>query len=79
VGWAGNVARMGEQLNVLKMLVGNLEGKRPLGRRRRRWLLNIKMDLREISWGDVHWIELAQDRDKWERALVTTVMSLRVP
>jgi hypothetical protein len=54
------------------------EGKRPLGRRRRRWEDNIKIDLREIGWDVMDWIDLAQDRDQW-RALVNTVMNLRVP
>jgi hypothetical protein len=58
--------------------VGKPEGKRPLGRTRRRWEDNIRMDLREIGWGGVDWIDLAQDRDQW-RALVNTVMNLRVP
>jgi hypothetical protein len=54
------------------------EGKRPLGRPRRRWVDNIKMEFREIGWDDMDWIDLAQDRDRW-RALVNTVMNLRVP
>jgi hypothetical protein len=58
--------------------VGNPEGKRPLGRPRRRWVDNIKMDLREIGWDGADWIDLAQDRDQW-RALVRAVMNLRVP
>jgi hypothetical protein len=57
--------------------VGKLEEKRPLGRRRRRWVDSIKMDLREIGWEGMDWIDLAQDRDQW-RALVNTVMNLRV-
>jgi hypothetical protein len=60
------------------ILVGNPEGKRPLGRPRRKWVGNIKMDLREIGWNDRDWIDLAQDRDKW-RALVKAAMNLRVP
>jgi hypothetical protein len=59
-------------------LVGNPEGRRPLGRPRRRWLDNIKMDLSDIEWGGMDWIDLAQDRDQWT-ALVNTVMNLRVP
>jgi hypothetical protein len=59
-------------------LVGKPEGRRPLGRPRRRWEDNIKMDLKEIRFGDVDWIDLAQDKDRW-RALVNTVMSLRFP
>jgi hypothetical protein len=58
--------------------VGKPEGKRPLGRRRRKWEDNIRMDLREIGWGGMDWIDLAQDRVQW-RALVSTVMNLRVP
>jgi hypothetical protein len=76
--WAGNVARMGETRNTYRILVGKPDGKRPLGRPRRRWVDNIKMDLREIGWDGRDWIELAQDRDQW-RALVNTVMNLRVP
>jgi hypothetical protein len=75
--WAGHVARMGEKRNVYRILVGKPEGKRPLGRARRRWEDNIKMDLREIGWGGMDWIELAQDRNQW-RALVNMVMNLRV-
>jgi hypothetical protein len=69
---------MGETRNSYRILVGKLEGKRPLGRPRRRWVDNIKMDLGDIGWGGRDWIELAQDRDQW-RALVNTVMNLRVP
>jgi hypothetical protein len=76
--WAGNVARMGEVRGAYNILVGRPEGRRPLGRPRRRWVDNIKMGLREIWFGDVNWINLAQDRDRW-RALVNTVMNLRVP
>jgi hypothetical protein len=60
------------------MLVGKLEGKRPLGRPRRRWVDDIKMDLREIGWDGMDWINLAEDRDQW-RALVKTVTNPRVP
>jgi hypothetical protein len=69
---------MGEKKNAYRLLVGKPEGKRPLGRPRRIWVDNIKMDLLEIGWGSVDWIGLAQDRDKW-RALVNAVMKLRVP
>jgi hypothetical protein len=69
---------MGEKRNVCRLMVGKPEGKRPLGRLRRRWIDNIKIDLLEIGWGDVDWIGFAEDRDKW-RALVNTVMNLRVP
>jgi hypothetical protein len=75
---AGHVARMGETRNAYRILVGKTEGKRPLGRPRRRWVDNIKMDLRKIGWDGRDWIELAQDRDQW-RALVNMVMNLRVP
>jgi proteasome lid subunit RPN8/RPN11 len=78
VRWAGHVARMGEKRNVCGILVGKTEGKRPLRRRRRRWVDNIKIDHREIGWDNMDWIDLAQDRDQW-RALVNTVMSLGVP
>jgi hypothetical protein len=68
----------GEKKNAYTILVGKPEGKRPLGRQRSRWVDNIKMDLREIGWGGVDLIYLAQDRDQW-RALLNTVMNLRVP
>jgi hypothetical protein len=76
--WAGHGARMGEKRNVYRLLVGKPEGKRPLGRPRRRWMDNIKMDLLEIGLNVVDWIGLAQDRYMW-RALVNSVMNLRVP
>jgi hypothetical protein len=69
---------MGERRGAYRALVEKPEGRRALGRPRRRWEDNIKMDLREVGWGGVHWIDLAQDRDRW-RALVYTVMNLRVP
>jgi hypothetical protein len=69
---------MGEKRDAYRILVGKPEGKRPLGRPRRRWADSIKMDLREIVRGGMYWIHLAQDRDQW-RALVNTVMNLRVP
>jgi hypothetical protein len=72
------VARMGEKRNVYRLLVGKPGGKRPLGRPRRRWIDNIKMDLLEIGVNVVDWIGLAQDRYSW-RALVNSVMNLRVP
>jgi hypothetical protein len=75
--WAGHVARMGEGRGAYRVLVGRPEGKRPLGRRRRRWEDNIKMDLREIGIDGVNWVRLAQDRVQW-RAFVNTVMNLRV-
>ena len=75
--WAGHVARMGEGRVVHRGLVGKPEGRRPLGRPRRRWEDNIKMDLQEVG-GVGDWMELAQDRDGW-RALVNKVMNFRVP
>jgi hypothetical protein len=69
---------MGANRNACRILLGKPEGKRPLGRPRRRWVENIKMDLREIGWDGIEWIYLAQDRDQW-RALVNTIMNLRVP
>jgi hypothetical protein len=75
--WAGHVARMGEKRNVYRLLVGTPEGNRPLGRPRRRWIDNIKVDLLEIEVNVVYWIGLPQDRHRW-RALVNSVMNLRV-
>jgi hypothetical protein len=75
--WAGHVALMGEERNVYKLLMGKPEGKVQLGRPRLRWDDGIRMDLREIGWGSVDWIQLAQDRDRW-RAVVNTVMNLLV-
>jgi hypothetical protein len=68
----------GEKTNAYRTLVGNPAGKRPLGRPRHRWVDNIKMDLREIEWDGMGWIDLAQDRGQW-RALVKAVRNLRVP
>jgi hypothetical protein len=76
--WVGQVARMREKRNAYRLLVGKLEGKRPLGRPRRRWVDNIRMDFGEMGWGDVDWIGLAQDRNRW-RAHVNSVLNLRVP
>jgi hypothetical protein len=73
--WAGHVARMGDMGNTYRILVEKPEEKRPLGRPRRRCVDNIKMDLREIGWGGMDWIDSVQDRDQW-RALVYTVMKL---
>jgi hypothetical protein len=69
---------MGEKRNAYRILVGKPEGKKPLGKPKRRWEDNIKINLREIGWGGMDWIDLAEDRDLW-RALVNTVMNLRVP
>jgi hypothetical protein len=68
----------GEKSNAYRILVGNPEGKRPLGRPRRRWMDNIKMEHREMVWDGLDFSDLAQDRDRW-RVLVNTVMNLRVP
>jgi hypothetical protein len=76
--WPGLVARMGEGRGVHRVLVGKPEGKRTLGRPRRRWEDNFKMDLQEAGGGYGDWMELAQDRDRW-RALVSAVMNFRVP
>jgi hypothetical protein len=75
--WAGHVARMGEERKMYKVLVGKPEGKRPLGRPKRRWEDGVRMDLREIGLVSVDWIRLAQERDRW-RAVVSAVMNLRV-
>jgi hypothetical protein len=69
---------MGETRNAYRILVGKPEGKRPLGRPRRRLVDNIKMDLREMGWHGLDWIDLAQYRDQW-RGLVTTVMNFQIP
>jgi len=76
--WAGHVARMVEERGVYRVLVGKPEGTRPRGRRRRRWVDNIGMDLQEVGFGCMNWIGLVQDRDRW-RTLVSAVMNLRVP
>jgi len=76
--WAGHVACLGERTGAYRVLEGKLEGKRQLGRPRRRWEDNIKGDLQEVGCGGVDWIELAQDTD-WLRAFVNAVMNLRVP
>jgi hypothetical protein len=69
---------MGEKRNAYRILVGKPEGNRPLGRPRRMWVDNIKVDFRERGWNAMDWIDLAQDRDQW-RALVNTAMNLQVP
>jgi hypothetical protein len=78
IRWAGHVAGMGEKRNAYRFLAGKPEGKRPLGRPRCRWVDNIKKNLGEVGWGDVDWIGLAQDRNRW-RALVNSVLNLQVP
>ena len=74
---AGHVAHMGEERGPYRVLVGKPEGKRPLGRPRRRWVDNIRMDLQEVRCGYMDWIGLAQDRDSWQR-IVSAVMNLQV-
>jgi hypothetical protein len=76
--WTGNVARKEAKMNAYRILVGKPEGKRPLGRPTRRWVDNIKINLRDIGLDGKDWIDLAQDRDQW-RAVVNTVMNLRFP
>jgi hypothetical protein len=76
--WAGYITRMGEKRNTYRIWVGKLEGKRPLGRPRRRWVHNIKIYLREIAWNFMDWIDLVQDKDQW-RPLFSTIMNLKVP
>jgi hypothetical protein len=76
--WAGHVARIAEKRNACRILVGKPEGKRSLGRPRRRCVDNIKKDLREIGWDGVDWSDMLQDRVQW-KVLVNTVLNLRVP
>ena len=78
IRWARHVARMGEERGVYRVLVWKPKGKRPLGRHRRRWVGNIRIDLQEVGCGYMDWIGLAQDRDGWQR-FVSAVMNLRVP
>ena len=78
MSWAGHEARVGVRRGLDRVLVRQLEEKRPRGRPRRRWEYNIKMHLWEVRYGGMDWMELAQDRDRWW-ALVTAVMNLRVP
>jgi len=78
MGWAGHVARMGEERGVYSILLGKPEGRRPLGRPRRRWVDNIRMGLQELGCVYMDWIGLVQDRDGWRR-LVSAVMNLRFP
>jgi hypothetical protein len=76
--WAGHVESMGERRGVYRVLLGKPEGKRLLGRHRRRWEDESKMDLQEVGCGGLDWIKLAEDRDSW-RAVVNAVMNLRIP
>jgi hypothetical protein len=76
--WADHISRTGEKRNTYRLLVGKPEGKRPLGRPRRRWVDNIRMDLGEVGYCDVDWIGLVKDRNGW-RAVVNSVLNLRVP
>jgi len=76
--WTGHVARMDEERGVYRVLVRKLEGRRPLGRPRRRWVDNIRMDLQEVGCWYMDWIGLAQDRDRW-RTFVSAVMNPRAP
>jgi len=76
--WAGHVARMGEERGVYRVLVGKPGGRKPMGRPRRRWVDNIRMNLQKVGCEYMDWIGLAQDRDRW-RTLVSAVMNLRVP
>ena len=78
MSWDGHVERMGKERGAYRFLVGKPEGKRPLGRPRRKWVENIRMDLQEVGCGYVDWIGLAQHRER-RRALVSAVMNLRVP
>jgi hypothetical protein len=78
IRWSGHVAGMGEKRNAYRFFVGKREGRRPLARPRRRWVDNIRMDLVQVGWGDVDWIGVAEDRNRW-RALVNSVLNLRVP
>jgi hypothetical protein len=76
--WAGHVARIGEKRDACRIFVGKPEGKEATGRPRRRWVDNIKMDLREVGWDGMDWIDMTQDMGQW-RALVNAVLNLRVP
>jgi hypothetical protein len=76
--WTGHVARIWEKRNAYRLLVGKSEGKRSLGKPKRRWVNNIRKDVVVAGWCDFNWIDLAQDRDRW-RALVNFVLNLRVP
>jgi hypothetical protein len=76
--WVGHVAHMGEGRGTYRILVGSPEGRRPLRRPRHRWEDNTKIDLQEVGWGGMDWIDMTQDRDRW-RAVVSAVMNLQVP
>jgi hypothetical protein len=79
IRWVGHVARMGEERKVYKVLVGKPKGERPLGRPRHRWKDGIRMDLREIGLGGVHWIQLAQDRDRWRAVVSAMILQVLAP
>jgi len=76
--WTGHVASMGEERGCIGVLVGKTEGRRPLGRPRRRWVDNMRIDPQEVGCVYMDWIGLAQDRNRW-RTLVSAIMNLRVP
>jgi len=76
--WVGHVAHMGESRSLYRVLVGKSEEKKPLGRPRHRWEDNIKMDLQEVGCESMDWVDLAEDRDRWQ-AMVNGVMNLQVP
>ena len=78
MGWTGHVARMGDRRDVFRILGGKPEGERLLGKPRRRWEDRIKMDLQEIGCGGMDWIELVQDRERWQK-LLSVVMNLQIP
>ena len=78
MSWSGHVACMGKRRDTYRVLVGKPEGKRQLGRPRRRWKNNIKMNLQEVGCGGVDWIEVAQDRDRW-RAHENVVVNIQIP
>jgi len=78
ISWMGHVPRVGDGIRTYRVLVGKFDGKRYPGKPRRKWVCNTKIDLQEVGWGSMDWIDLAQDRDRW-RTLTNFVMNLRVP